>query len=978
MKVTTASVTCLLHTLPTTVVLVPGSPMEDPWANAWGEPAKQAQGVQSTWSNPAQPSSPGLNVEVDIAMPSWATGAGIQWSEPSPEQTSLWASNAPFKEWPTSTYEDLPLGKRSSDLRPDSGRSPSPDTETSNSMLESPKQIVLLKTPMEESIQEDVPSTTPNTLPPSPDPFGTFETGLDAEERNLDPWAHSMESPDIPTQEEQVTWVPSWGASDSEIDAPAVTKAPDEWEMAKQQKERQDLHVPPHVLASILDDFQTLSRDLWPHIPEVSAEETAKNDGRSGIDSVEGLMATANRIVPQDMTLPQYAQFSKTFTAKYCGESLRLTRHVPVTRLSPFNLYLTSKGSTAWETSVKARVEAVNDDLLPPGWRVVEKDKESLPIVDTQKKASGGLLSFFGRRTSMVPPPNNLQRSGSESSVRAPPLIPPIIPSNSPTPVSPISTVASADSVKSLPAPSSTSALVASSSSLSSNLSTSSDPAPTPTTTVQPTPDTFESSQTPSAVSRFLGRFSRSKPGVSSPRNSLALSTDDLEFLSDIVPSANDEVDEASQLRDLSVMISSSPLPAALPPPLAPPPRPPPRVTSNMLPTTTARLPPPNIPTMLPKPAIANFPTPSIDSDDLFSVFNSPQPSNLSHQPVNTSSNLPLPPSPITALPPPPTPTSLKLSPHTTGFSSSSYSTGRSSPFEFNVSRTQTPTPLRRTPVAIMSSGSASSSSSSFHVPLPPPPILPPPPVSKPTLSKLTSPPSRSSVQETSDFIEFSSLPSATSVSTAFSDESLFPESSITKESNDWDDFDDFVSSQIRDPSPPRPPAKPTSFNQPAIKNKHAQALPPQPPMKSPSPLQKARAADHHRTLSLVTEAAARPGVWPAPRSPLPNALPPPPGSSQPIARSNVRASWAQPQQGNGPSTSPFPFSILPPPGFSAVRNSTMTPSPPPPLRRASPAAQPSNGYSHPLPSVQPKSLISSPTSSGGLSAQDLSFFEGL
>ncbi len=74
-----------------------------------------------------------------------------------------------------------------------------------------------------------------------------------------------------------------------------------------------------------------------------------------------------------------------------------------------------------------------------------------------------------------------------------------------------------------------------------------------------------------SAVSRFLGRFS-SRPKTSS-MDSIALSQDDLEFLSDVPSLTSPEVDQDTGLDALSSMIRSPPLPQHYLLPLPPPPR---------------------------------------------------------------------------------------------------------------------------------------------------------------------------------------------------------------------------------------------------------------------------------------------------------------------------------------------------------------------------------------------------------------------
>jgi len=174
------------------------------------------------------------------------------------------------------------------------------------------------------------------------------------------------------------------------------------------------------------------------------------------------------------------------------------------------------------------------------------------------------------------------------------------------------------------------------------------------------------------------------------------------------------------------------------------------------------------------------------------------------------------------------------------------------------------------------------------------------------------------------------------------------------------------------------------------------------------------RANDHQRTLSLVTDAAARTGVWPAPRSPLPEALPPPPGGVKNKEKkqegwdafgdddnwqqSAKKTSASEPVVGLLSPSPPYP----PPLGLGA-RNLVFKPPPPPPVNSTTNGSGQRLGAGFPDPvrtSTQPllvqrqgsammsggnATLAPTPTAkptpsakTGGLSAQDLSFFEGL
>lgn len=223
--------------------------MDDPWANAWGEPTKPAIDSQTLW--PTTPVSNGQDSEADIGTPSWATGPGVQWAEPSEDQTTLWHPLLPGKEWNVSPYDTISLGQTSSDelSRPDLSPTPAhiEATASSPSSPTSPQQVLEPTKPDSDGIEHHSRSSTPSFSitqdPGSPDAFGMFETGLDADETDVDPWLQSSQSVVLPASHEIDTWVPSWGVSDPEIEVETAGKRIDEWEAAKHQKESQDRHV---------------------------------------------------------------------------------------------------------------------------------------------------------------------------------------------------------------------------------------------------------------------------------------------------------------------------------------------------------------------------------------------------------------------------------------------------------------------------------------------------------------------------------------------------------------------------------------------------------------------------------------------------------------------------------------------------------------------------------------------------------------
>lgn len=218
--------------------------MDDPWANAWGEPVKHTTESKSNHHDS----------EADLAAPSWVPGPGIQWSEPSGDQTTLWQPTSSGKEWITSPYESITFGKNSPDILDENPPTEEPEPVETAPV---PSPVLTVTNPMLDEVTSNVHTSSPISASPvaseidNPDAFGTFETGADVDEADVDPWSRPSISRDIDSTENLDTnaWAPSWGAQYSEAADRSVREpgkrvdSVDEWEAAKQQKAKQDQHV---------------------------------------------------------------------------------------------------------------------------------------------------------------------------------------------------------------------------------------------------------------------------------------------------------------------------------------------------------------------------------------------------------------------------------------------------------------------------------------------------------------------------------------------------------------------------------------------------------------------------------------------------------------------------------------------------------------------------------------------------------------
>ncbi|KAJ7132131.1 hypothetical protein C8R44DRAFT_730847 [Mycena epipterygia] len=1044
--------------------------MDDPWSNAWSEPTTTSPAAAAPGYSSASVFPPrDVDDEEDITIPSWEAPIGSQWAD---SQNSLWGARSPaldkFPSW-HSPYDDLPLGKPSP-LPPAPSDLPEVPSEEDEEEPEevasepSPEPELVLEPPAEPPFEPPLPSPIVRPISPpaspsgSPDAFGTFESGLNDLPSTSDPWTPSR--PAFVPDSADSAWGAGWEPSDveeHEEDAPVA--AVDEWEAARQQKAMQDKHVPPELLASILLQFTELATELYPPLPIPTPDpDDYRANRHKGLNGFDSLNPTVVRLLPTDLTLPPPLPFLKSATAKHTSDALRLSRSAAFVRFSPLGHYSATKGSTAWEASVKRRPEPVGDaDLLPPGWRVVEPKAKDEAAVDKKKPGHGGLLSFFGRRAGAPP-----VVAGEGATPR------------SASPASGSSPRASMDSVKSPTSsnksPTSATPSAAVSTAVSPIVSSSTPPPPPVVPVASQTSDAGADANpgtptaAPSAVSRFLGRFGRKAPAATGPQN-MALSEGDFDFLADIEGTAAGPSLGGDANAHFPIMGALLDEPVPLPAKLAPPPRPSVAVITSQKTGEKGR--------------------PVIDHEadvPIFGTYSPPPSIKPSTPPIAHSVSTPVPLSPTM----PPVDSNIDFS--AWGFDEEDKSGGvvrRDSepvvvarPPAKQMVNTRAVTnargvpPPRRAPTAIMSSGSSKPAvvpklDATFGFPPPPrtqtqTPILPPPPGTKATTAV-------SLFDDEDDFSDFhapAQIPPPKSSANSFydagfssstsSERGLFSATSSTSiPANLFDDFDDFMQSPhepatLRTPSPPRPPAKPGRvLSPPPASLSFAQADDDTPLAliaHGSNPSLASKRAAHQRTLSLVESAAASSGVrWPAPASPLPEALAPPPDQSDPF---DFGGSRMQSQQAafldespprfmetapiralSPPAPSPMlartpsgaqklSIHFPPPPSATPIRAfSPPAPSPvlsrppsgaqkvqahfPPPPSAATPVRAfsppilppPSVGFTQkaPLPPSMatgqrppalptPLSLNSAPPgkASGGLSAQDLSFFEGL
>ncbi len=342
-------------------------------------------------------------------------------------------------------------------------------------------------------------------------------------------------------------------------------------------------------------------------------------------------------------------------------------------------------------------------------------------------------------------------------------------------------------------------------------------------------------SSAPSAVSRFFNRFSRSRLSSSPSRNSLTLSGDDLEYLSDVRSNSTDPMDASDEQLEFGITAPSGFLHGKLPPPL-PPPLPP-------------LLPPPLPSPSLSLPNATISPTPSLGPLVRDDTTNGP----VIISPVNPNAGVLL---------------------------DARKPTEQSSVFAL--------TPLIPSPIQANSSKSIRPNSDHSI-------SSPSDKINRSLSATLLPTSSRGAVQRTDvphnddDFSDFLSSPAdppllTFSASPPSSTQGRVPPSHGQSMSSD-DDFANLMSPSTGGLPNSRPDAALTP-------NSAGPALPVAPVNPTPSIAQRRRGSrteDHLHTLGLLERAAARPGRWPAPPSPLPEVLtPPPPPESAPSSSADL------------------------------------------------------------------------------------------
>lgn len=292
--------------------------MDDLWGNAWGSPDDVKDDPKTmSWSTFGKPRNDAPQ-EDDLAMPSWSTGPGIRWDEPSDTPSPLWSNTHHVTQDSSleNTYGDIPLGN-SSPAEPPGDNDPAielvvePESHPSSPSSPRAQSDDIAPTSLSSDLDQEaspslIPSSPPSpepSPPSSPDAFGTFAMGT--EPSDTSPFAPTGGS--IRGQLDDNEWGSPWKSVSMDVDGGDAQQASDEWESAKLRQLEMDRRVvsnsysptsfsflqplapakPPELLSRILLHLGELANDAWPETQNVVEEDWQKR-WNSGMD-IDGL-----------------------------------------------------------------------------------------------------------------------------------------------------------------------------------------------------------------------------------------------------------------------------------------------------------------------------------------------------------------------------------------------------------------------------------------------------------------------------------------------------------------------------------------------------------------------------------------------------------------------------------------------------------------------------------------------------------------
>lgn len=224
--------------------------MDNPWATTLEQPngSENLKKFTPTLSLSSPIDDQTHEQEEDLGLPSWPAANAAQWPGPSHISDTLWTPSIDDSgSWGSSSYSKINLSRQGNvdavvesdtqeeDIVPTPSIPTAIASEEDSAALVSPDAVESpLALPTVEAVLELLP------IPESPDIFGGFEADMSAKEQDeeTEDGDEAWADPITVSTEDGDEWGAAWAETPSEEASVNTEEPPDEWEAARQEKEK--------------------------------------------------------------------------------------------------------------------------------------------------------------------------------------------------------------------------------------------------------------------------------------------------------------------------------------------------------------------------------------------------------------------------------------------------------------------------------------------------------------------------------------------------------------------------------------------------------------------------------------------------------------------------------------------------------------------------------------------------------------------
>lgn len=213
--------------------------------------------------------------EADIGLPSWSTDNTTRWPEPTLPDGVLWGSSVHNAHaWAPSTYDRIILSRAKTPEQDIALQDEEAGPTASASSSPEPQSVPEIPSPVDH---QEAPSTPPLHDSCDAGPLARLASSSRAsepednelEDDEPDAWAEStlLSAPDD-------EWGTAWTTVPSSESKEEVEQPPDEWETARQEKEKLNRAVVRHLpkrVVQLISQVYLASRIVSIHAPPLPA-----------------------------------------------------------------------------------------------------------------------------------------------------------------------------------------------------------------------------------------------------------------------------------------------------------------------------------------------------------------------------------------------------------------------------------------------------------------------------------------------------------------------------------------------------------------------------------------------------------------------------------------------------------------------------------------------------------------------------------